>query len=45
MMCGGDGTQSDLCSLLNMPILQDEVDYAFSRVKKEAASGKDDISF
>ena len=28
-----------------MPILQDEVDCAFSRVKKEAAPGKDGISF
>ena len=44
-ICGGDGAQSDLCSLLDMPILQDEVDCAFSRVKKEAAPGKDGISF
>ena len=28
-MCGGDGAQSDLCSLLDMPILQEEVDCAF----------------
>ena len=27
-----------------MPILQEEVDLAFSRVKKEAAPGKDGIS-
>ena len=45
MMCGGDGAQFDLCSLLDMHILQDEVDCAFSRVKKEAAPGKDWISF
>ncbi len=28
-----------------MPILQDEVDFAFSQVKKDAAPGKDGISF
>ena len=44
-ICGGDGTQFDLCSLLDMPILQEEVDCAFSWVKKEAAPGKDGISF
>ena len=41
---GGD-LQSDLSSQLDMPILQDEVDLAFSRVKKEAAPGKDGVSF
>ena len=45
MMCGGDGAQFDLCSLLDMPILQDEVDCAFSWMKKEAAPTKDGISF
>ena len=41
----GENFQSDLSSRLDMPILQDEVDLAFSRVKKEAAPGKDGISF
>ena len=44
-MCGGDGAQSDLCSLLNMPVLQDEMGCAFSWVKIEAAPGKNGISF
>ena len=44
-ICGGVGAQPDLCSLLDLPILQDEVECAFSRVKKEAAPGKDGISF
>ena len=44
-ICGVDGAKSDLCSLLDMPILQDNVDCAFSRVEKEAALGKDGISF
>ena len=47
LVCNGDNFQSDLSSQLDMPIyiLQDEVDLAFSRVKKEAALGKDGISF
>ena len=44
-MCSRDGPQPDLSSRLDMPILQDEVDVAFSRVKKEAAPGKDGISY
>ena len=44
-MCNGDGPQPDLSSRLDMPILQDEVDVTFSRVKKETAPGKDGISF
>ena len=39
-ICGGVGAQPDLCSLFDMPILQDEVDCAFSRVKKQAAPEK-----
>ena len=33
--CSGDDFQSDLSSRLDMPILQDEVDLVFSRVKKK----------
>ena len=44
-VCNGDNFQSDLNGRLDMPILQDEMDLAFSRVKKEAAPGKDGISF
>ena len=44
-MCSGHGPQPDLSNRLDMPILQDEVDVAFSRVKKEAAPGKDGISY
>ena len=32
-ICGGDGAQSNLCSLLDMPVLQDKVNCAFSWVK------------
>ena len=45
-VCNGDDYQLDLSSQLDMPILQDEVDLAFSQVKKEAAApSKDGISF
>ena len=43
--CSGDDFQSDLSSWLDMPILQDEVDLVFSPGEKEAAPGKDGISF
>ena len=44
MMQSGDGLQLDLSSQLDVPPLQKEVNCAFSRVKKEAAPGKDGIS-
>ena len=44
-VCSGDSIQSELSSRLDMPILQEEVNLVFYWVRKEAAPGKDGISF